>query len=217
MIFAGPPEDDIDWADVSPAGSVKWLARVQRVAADVDPASLGSDPATGDREVRTAVHRLVAEIDQLMTHKRLNVAVARLMGLTSVLRKGIDSGPGPADPAVREGAEALVRILSIFAPFTAEEAWLALGREPSVIEYGWPEVDAALLVEDTVTCVVQVAGKVRDRIEVPVGIGDEQLRELALATPGVRRALGGAAVQKVIIRAPRLVNVVPASSSAAVS
>jgi leucyl-tRNA synthetase len=210
MIFAGPPEDDIDWADVSPAGALKWLARAYRVAADVSADSLDVDPAGGDLEVRTGVHRLVAEIEQLLDNKRLNVAIARLMSITSLLRKAIDSGPGAADPAVREGAEALVRILSIFAPFTAEEAWEKLGRPASVIEHGWPSVDPALLVEDTVTCVVQVSGKVRDRIEVPAGIGEDELRELALGTAGVLRALNGAAVQTVIVRAPRLVNVVPA-------
>jgi leucyl-tRNA synthetase len=74
---------------------------------------------------------------------------------------------------------------------------------------GWPAADPALLVEDVVTCVVQVAGKVRDRLEVPPGIGEDELRELALATPGVARALEGRPVRKVIVRAPKLVNVVP--------
>ena len=127
-----------------------------------------------------------------MEASRLNVAVARLMELASATRKAIDSGPGAADPAVREAAETLTVLLSLFAPYTAEECWELLGREASVALAGWPSADPALLVEDMVTCVVQVAGKVRDRLEVPPGIGEDELRELALAAPGVARALDGA-------------------------
>ena len=100
-------------------------------------------------------------------------------------------------------------LLSIFAPYTAEECWALLGHEPSVAKAGWPSADPALLVEDLVTCIVQVAGKVRDRLEVPPGIGEDELRELALAAPGVARALADREVRMVIVRAPRLVNVVP--------
>jgi leucyl-tRNA synthetase len=88
--------------------------------------------------------------------------------------------------------------------------WARLGHPPSVARAGWPEVDPALLVEDTVTCVVQVAGKVRARLEVPPAIGEEELRALALADEGVARALDGRGVRTVVVRAPRLVNVVPA-------
>jgi leucyl-tRNA synthetase len=211
MIFAGPPEDDIDWADVSPTGSVKWLARVWRLAGDVSPGSRGADPAGGHLATRQGVHRLVNEVTELMTAKRYNVAVARLMELTSLLRKAVDLGPGGSDPAVREGAEALVRMLSVFAPFTAENAWERLGHDPSVMRSGWPSVEPSLVVEETVTCVVQVAGKVRDRLEVPAGIGEDELRELALESAAVQRSLAGAAVANVIVRPPRLVNVVPVS------
>ncbi|MBV9487327.1 MAG: class I tRNA ligase family protein, partial [Frankiaceae bacterium] len=119
----------------------------------------------------------------------------------------LNSDAGAA--AVREGADALAMMLSIFAPFTAEEAWSLLGHEPSVVFAGWPAYDAALLVESVVTCVVQVQGKVRDRLEVAADIGEDELRELALAAPGVVRALDGREVRTVIVRAPKLVNVVP--------
>jgi leucyl-tRNA synthetase len=208
MIFASPPEDDVDWADVNPEASAKFLGRVWRVAADVGAASPGAGP--GNEEMRKVTHRTIDEVTRLVEGARLNVAVARLMELTSAARKAIDSGPGPGDPAVREAASTLAIMLSIFAPYTAEEAWELLGREPSVALAGWPVADQALLVQDTVTCVVQVAGKVRDRLEVPAGIGEDELRELALAAPGVIRTLGGAEVRKVIVVPPRLVNIVPA-------
>lgn len=209
MVFAGPPEEDIDWADVSPTGSVKWLARVWRLTGDVAPDSLDQPVDAGDLTVRQRVHRLIDETTRLMETKRLNVAVARMMELTSTLRKAIDSGPGAADPAVREGAEALARMLSCFAPFTAEEAWERLGGQASVTEHGWPQADPALVAQETVTCVVQVAGKVRDRLEVAPAIADAELRELALRSEKVHQALHGADIQKIIVRAPGLVNIVP--------
>jgi leucyl-tRNA synthetase len=132
------------------------------------------------------------------------------MELVSAARRTIDSGPGAADPAVREAAETLTVLLSLFAPYTAEECWEVLGHQPSVAKAGWPAADPALLVQDLVTCVVQVAGKVRDRLEVSPEIGEDELREQALATPGVARALDGREVRTVIVRAPKLVNVVPA-------
>src|SRR5205814_547862 len=99
MLFAGPPEDDIDWADVSPTGAVKWLARVWRLAGDIDASAISVDSAQGTVSVRQGVHRIVDETTTLMRGKRLNVAVARLMQLTSLPRKAIDIVPGPGDPA----------------------------------------------------------------------------------------------------------------------
>jgi leucyl-tRNA synthetase len=131
------------------------------------------------------------------------------MELTTAARRAIDSGPGAADPAVLEAAETLAVLLSLFAPYTAEECWELLGHEGSVATAGWPSADPGLLVQDLVTCVVQVGGKVRDRLEVPPGIAEDELRGLALAAPGVSRALDGRGVRAVIVRAPKLVNVVP--------
>jgi leucyl-tRNA synthetase len=212
MLFAGPPEDDIDWADVSPTGAVKWLARVWRVATDVGSVGLGSDAATGEAEVRRAVHKLIADATTQAETKRFNVVIARLMELTSLLRKAIDAGGLSTEAsaaAIREGADSLARMLSIFAPFTAEEAWSLLGHSPSVVGAGWPSYDEALLVESTVVCVVQVAGKVRDRLTVAADVTEDDLRSQALASEAVARALDGREVRTVIVRAPKLVNVVP--------
>ena len=210
MAFAGPPEDDIDWADVSPAGSAKFLARAWRLARDVT-SEPGADPAAGSAALRATTHRTVHEATQLVEAFRFNVVVARVMELVNATRKAIDDpAVGPADPAVREAVEAVAVLLSLFAPYTAEDMWAQLGHEPSVARAGWPAVDPALLVEDTVTCVVQVQGKVRDRLEVPPGIGQDELRELALASEKVRAALAGRELRTVVVRAPKLVNTVPA-------
>ncbi len=208
MVFAGPPEDDIDWADVSPAGAKRFLARAWRVARDVTSAP-DADVSTGDRPVRQATHRAVADAQQAVETFRFNVAVARTMELVNVLRKAIDSGAGPSDPAVREGAEAVALLLSLVAPYTAEDMWAELGHEPSVARAGWPSVDEELVRADAVTCVVQIKGKVRHRLEVDPDIAENELRELALNTAAARSAIGDGEPQRVIVRAPRLVNIVP--------
>ncbi|WP_207943408.1 leucine--tRNA ligase [Actinomadura sp. KC345] len=208
ILFSGPPEDDIDWADVSPHGMSKFLSRVHRIATEV--ASLpGVDVASGDRALRRVTARTVDEATTLVETQRFNVAIARIMELVTATRKAIDSGPGAADPAVREAAETIATMLSLFAPYTADEAWERLGRTAPVIGAGWPSADPALLVEEAVTCVVQVGGKVRDRLEVPPGIADAELERLALDSAKVQDALGGAEIAKIIVRAPKIVNIVP--------
>ena len=209
MVFAGPPEDDIDWADVSAHGSAKFLARVRRLAADVR-APIDADVTAGHLALRKVTHKAVRDVSVAVESSRFNVAIARIMELVNATRKAIDSGCGPTDPAVREAAEAVAIMLSLVAPYTAEESWELLGHEPTVALAGWPSVDPVLLVEDSVTCVVQVAGKVRDRLDVAPDIGEDALRDLALAAPGVIKALEGQGIRTVIVRAPKLVNIVPA-------
>lgn len=207
MAFAGPPEDDIDWADVSPAGSAKFLARAWRLARDVS-SEPGVDPALGDQALRSITHRTLADTSELIEAFRFNVAVARIMELVNASRKAIDSGAGPADPAVREAVETVAILLSLFAPYCAEDMWSQLGHQTLVALAGYPAVEESLLAEEFVTCVVQVMGKVRDRLQVSPGIGEAELRDLALAADGARRAIGDAPIRTVIVRPPGLVNIV---------
>ncbi len=207
LVFASPPEDDIDWADVSPGGSARFLQRAWRLSGDVT-SEPGTDPAGGDAALRRQTHKTVREAEQLIESHRFNVVVARTMELVNATRKAIDSGVGPADPAVREAAETVAVLLSLVAPYTAEEMWERLGHQPTVARVPWPAVDEALLVEDSVTAVVQVQGKVRARLEVAPDVSEADLEAAALADPAVQRALEGKQVRKVIVRAPKLVNVV---------
>ncbi len=207
MVFAGPPEDDIDWADLSPGGSVRFLQRAWRLSGDVT-SEPGTDPAGGDAALRKVTHKVIHDATQLLASMRFNVVVARVMELVNAVRKAIDSGPGPDDPAVREGVETVAVILSLVAPYAAEEMWSRLGHEPTVAKAGWPVADEALLVEEAVTCVVQVQGKVRARLEVSPDIGESELEALARADESVVRAIGDATIRKVIVRAPKLVNFV---------
>ena len=208
MVFAGPPEDDVDWGDVSPSGSKKFLARAWRLSGDVT-SEVGADVTAGDLALRKATHRAVHDASMAVESFRFNVAVARAMELVNVTRKAIDSGCGPADPAVREAAEAVAIMLSLVAPYTAEDMWMRLGHEPAVALAGWPVVDPELLVEDSVTCIVQISGKVKERLEVAPTISEDELRALALAAPSIVSAVEGRALRTVIVRPPKLVNIVP--------
>jgi leucyl-tRNA synthetase len=205
MLFASPPADDIDWADVSPAGSGKWLKRVWQLAGDAasgtgSAADRAVDPAT-DR----AVAHLISETTEHMEGLRFNVAVARCMELTNLLRKAHDAGHD-----VRASVASLVTMIAPFAPYTADEAWERLGGDGLATRQPWPTVDPTLLVMSSVVCAVQVEGKVRARLDVDPAVGDEELRARALADPAVIRALAGRAVRTVVIRAPKLVNIVTA-------
>jgi leucyl-tRNA synthetase len=207
MVFAGPPEDDVDWADVSPAASKKYLARAWRLAHDVSSVP-GVEFQAGNQALRRITHKLMHEAGIAVESHRFNVAVAKSMELVNGIRKSIESGVATSDPAVREGVEALAILLSLFAPYTAEDMWQVLGHKPTVMLAGWPTIDESLLVEDSITCVIQVLGKVRDRIDVPADITESELIERALATEGVKRHLDGKAIKTIIARAPKLVNIV---------
>ncbi|AWB86619.1 leucine--tRNA ligase [Mycetocola zhujimingii] len=206
LAFASPPEDDIDWADVSPAGSAKFLARAWRVAQDVTSAP---DVVwkTGDAALRRQTHKFLADAPGLVESFKFNVVIARLMELVNATRKVIDTGKGPADAAVREAAEVTAVALNLFAPYTAEDMWEQLGYQPTVAQVLWRKPDASLLVEDSVTCVVQVDGKVRDRLEVSPQIDSDVLERQARASAAVVRAIGDREIVNVVVRAPRVVSI----------
>ena len=207
MVFSGPPEDDVDWSDVSPSGSVKFLSRAWRLSGDVTSA-VGVDFTKGDLDLRKATHKALHDASFAVESFRFNVAIARVMELVNATRKAIDSGCGAADPAVREATEAIAIMLSLVAPFTAEEMWERLGHKPAIATAGWPVVDPALLVADEVEAVIQINGKIKDRMKVSPSISDADFEAAALALPSIVAELAGATPKKVIARAPKLVNIV---------
>ncbi|CAN2235110.1 leucine--tRNA ligase [Candidatus Planktophila dulcis] len=207
MVFSGPPEDDVDWSDVSPSGSVKFLSRAWRLSGDVTSAP-GVDFGKGELSLRKATHKALHDAGFAVESFRFNVAIARVMELVNATRKAIDSGCGAADPAVREATEATAIMLSLVAPFTAEEMWERLGHKPAIALAGWPAVDPALLVDDEVEAVIQINGKIVGRINVSPAISDADFEAAALAMPAIVTELKGATPKKVIARAPKLVNIV---------
>ncbi|HSK27088.1 MAG TPA: leucine--tRNA ligase [Jiangellales bacterium] len=197
----GPLDVSRPWETRAVVGSYRFLQRVWRnvLSEETGEPVVTEEPA--DEATRRLLHRTVDAVRTELDGLRFNTAIARLIELNNHLTKL------PAVP--REVAEPLVLMLAPFAPHAAEEMWQRLGHARSLAHHPFPTADPALLVEETVTCVVQVAGKVRDRLEVPPSVGDEELRELALGSPAVQRVLDGRPVRTVVVRAPRLVNVVP--------
>ncbi len=206
MAFAGPPEDDIDWADVSPAASSKFLARAWRCANEVESAP-GVDFSTGDVELRRATHLFLQQFPEQIESFKFNVGVAKVMELVNALRKAIDGKPGAKDPAVREAAETVAKALSLFAPYTAEDMWQVLGHEPTVALAGFTKPLPELLVQTSLTAVVQIDGKLRDKFEVSPHITEAELEKLAMSSETVKKALEGKSVKNIIVRAPKLVNI----------
>ncbi|MGO3148012.1 MAG: leucine--tRNA ligase [Leucobacter sp.] len=208
LAFAGPPEDDIDWADVSVQGSAKFLARAWRIAHDIElSGSNATDFAAGNPALRKSTHQLLADGPGLAESYKFNVIVARLMEQVNVTRKAIDSGCGVADPAVRESAEAIAVILSLFAPYAAEDMWSMLGHEPTVALSKWPTADESLLVDDEVTMIVQVDGKLRDKLTVSATISEADAESAARASVNAQRAIGDRLIANVIVRVPKVVSI----------
>jgi leucyl-tRNA synthetase len=130
------------------------------------------------------------------------------MELVNATRKAIDSGCGAEDAAVREAAEAIAITLSLVAPYTAEDMWEKLGHKPAIANAGWPAIDKSLLGADNVIAILQINGKIKDRIEVSPNITKDELEKLAKENPEIKAALIGADIKKIIAVAPKLVNFV---------
>jgi leucyl-tRNA synthetase len=207
LVFAGPPEDDVDWADVSPAGSLKFLNRAWRISQDVS-SKVDIDFKTGNLELRKVTHKTLADIELAVESFRFNVVIARIMELVNATRKAIDSGCGASDAAVREAAQTIAVALSLVAPYTAEDMWEKLGHKPAIANAGWPKIDQSLIGADNVIVILQINGKIKDRIEVSPSISKEELEQLARENAEIKGALSGQDVKKVIVVAPKLVNFV---------
>jgi len=209
MLFAGPFEDDVDWADVSPEGMARWIHRVWRAvrgAADADPGS-GAAGGVSDPGLVRHAHRTTQAVTDDLERFRFNTAIAKLMTLSNDLADAVRTSRGTAAEQ-RDTAERLVLMLAPLAPFVTEELWHALGHTESVHLAAWPGYDPELVRVERLTCVLQVDGKVRDRIEVPADATADDLRALALASPKVTAALAGRPIARVITVPPKLVNVV---------
>jgi leucyl-tRNA synthetase len=204
ILFAGPFEDDIDWKLIAGdpekrPGVTSWLRRVFSAVADAT--------STDEDEPETLVrltHRTIRGVTEDLDRFRFNTAISKLMVLSNEMRAALAAGAG-----ARGAARALAQMLAPVAPFAAEELWrVELGESVSVHVSAWPSFDPALAAEDTVTMVIQVDGKVRDKLEVPVGIDEAAALKLARASEHARRAVDGREVVREIVRAPKLVNLV---------
>jgi leucyl-tRNA synthetase len=208
MLFASAPEDDIDWADVSPTGMHKWLSRVWRLTLGQIAGERDGAPAI-DEDAAATLERATAEAIQRASQefaaKKYNTAIAQMMTLTNaVLAATRDGGGGPV---VRSSLEMLLTLLAPVCPFITEELWNRLGNEGSVHDQPWPVADERLLIDEEVEIVVQVNGKVRGRVQVPTGAEQEEVTAAAKGDGGVASHLDGEVV-KVVFIPDKLVNFV---------
>ena len=197
----GPLEQDRPWDTRAVVGAQRFLQRVWRLFVDETTGESVVADGEADTESLKVLHQVIDGVREDMDHLRFNTAISKLIVLTNHATK--------QGGATRDVLEPLTIMLAPFAPHLAEELWSRLGHESTVTYAAFPEADPNHLVAEAVTCVVQVKGKVRARLEVAPDITAEELEKLALESPNAVKALGGAGVRKVIVRAPKLVNIVP--------
>jgi leucyl-tRNA synthetase len=213
-MFIGPPEEDVEWSDAGLNGVVRFLQRVWRLVLEPESIVVGggsqeaADPAALRRKVAQAVKKVTADYDDL----RFNTAVAYLMELANTMQDYLQAG-GARDAGWDAAVRTLVKLLNPIGPHIGEEIWERLGEggpeRGLLADSAWPEFDAAAAAELSVTLVVQVAGKVRDRMTVSAGLSEEQALATALASERVRAALNADKPSKVIYVPDKLINLVP--------
>jgi leucyl-tRNA synthetase len=221
-LFIGPPEKDAEWNDRGVEGAFRFLTRYWRIVEDfteaneVVPAAKKGRPLTPEafatagpaRDLRRRVHQLVLQITEDVDRFHFNTAVSGLMQMVNAVQEYEAAGGSLRSPEVAEAVDLATRLLAPLAPHTAEGAWDRLGHAKSIVTAPWPQPDRAALHSDLQSLVVQVNGKVRSQIEVPVGAAKEALQAAAMADPKVQRFIGGEEVAQVIVVPGRLVNVV---------
>jgi leucyl-tRNA synthetase len=199
----GPLDVSRPWDTRAVVGQFRLLQRLWRNVVDESTGEVTVVDAEPDEETLRALHKAIDGVRGDLEGMRFNTAIAKVTELNNHLTK-------TGGPVSRTVAEALVLMVAPLAPHIAEELWRKLGHPDSVVHQDFPVADPAYVVDDTVTCVVQVKGKVKARLEVSPAISAEELEKVALADEKVVAALDGAGIRKVVVRAPKLVNIVPA-------
>jgi leucyl-tRNA synthetase len=207
-MFIGPPEEDVEWTDAGLNGVVRFLQRVWRLV--LEPSSIvvegtGADASLLRRKTAQTVKKVTEHFDEL----RFNTAVAALMELANTMQSYLQNG-GARDSTWDSSVRVLVKLLNPLAPHVCEEMWERLGGDDGMLaDSSWPEYDEAAAAVPEVTVVVQVGGKLRDRLTLPVGTPEEAVLEAALASDRVKAAFDGRKPSKVVFVPDRLINLVP--------
>ncbi|HYY54896.1 MAG TPA: class I tRNA ligase family protein, partial [Candidatus Dormibacteraeota bacterium] len=204
LMFIGPWEEGADWDDAGIDGTSRFLHRVWSLALQ-HAGKIGGGPEVESLE--RARHRAVKRVTDAASRFRWNIAVAALMEYSRDLQ---EAKAHASSVSYDRGIRALILMLAPMAPHIAEELWHRLGGEGSVHVQSWPTYDAAMVAEKEVLIVLQVNGKVRDRVTVPAGQSEAELERLARDNPRVRAALDGATITRVHVVPDRLINVVTA-------
>ncbi len=188
-------------------GVIRWLNRVwTMVLSPTDVNEIDGDPSS-DRSLRRKVHQTIRQVSHDLENFEFNTVVSALMELSNEIANAREAGLS-GSVAYENAVENLLLMMAPVTPHIAEELWMRLGKPYSIHNQPWPEHDPEAAKEDEITLIVQVNGKVRDRITVPAGIDDAQAKEIALASEAVQRHIGGKKPRKVIVVSGRLVNIV---------
>jgi len=218
MLSDSPPDRDMEWTEAGVEGAFRFVQRIWRLVSEpldrlppglIDGPIDGAPPdlSAAALALRRTTHKTMAAVTEDIEQFRFNRAVARIHELANAVAELDAEGPG-ARWALREALEALVQLIGPMMPHLAEELWRALGHQTLLVDETWPEVDPELLVDDTVTVAVQVNGKLRATLELPLDAADQAAEDQALALPAVQRAMGERAARKIIVVRNRVVNIV---------
>jgi leucyl-tRNA synthetase len=200
ILFMGPADQDMEWTDTGIEGVVRFLRRLWRIVLEV--AEKAPAEAGVDTPLARQTHATIAKVsDDIGRRFQFHTPIAAVMELTNELVRSQD------DPAARFAAETAVSLIQPYAPHLAEELWERLGHEKLWAE-PWPEADPALLERETFELVIQVNGRVRDRIQVPSDLAEDELVERATASPRVQSYLDGGKIRQTIVVPKKLVNIV---------
>ena len=215
IMFAAPPEMSLEWSDEGVAGANRFLRRLWKLVAEHVSAGV---PARADfsslppalRDLRRQSHQTLAKVtDDIGRRRTFNTVVASVMELSNALSRHGDASE-QARAVRHEALEFITLALAPIVPHITHALWMALGHREAVVDARWPQADPAALKQDSLEIVVQVNGKLRGRVAVPVDAKDDEVRGIALADEGVARHVGGKAVKKVIVVPGKLVNIVVA-------
>jgi leucyl-tRNA synthetase len=216
-LFASPPERDLEWSDQGVEGSFRFLNRVWRLVYENhrwirEAKSYTSSPPLDQdlKMLRQKIHKTIKKVGEDIERFHFNTAISAIMELVNALyqSKPKEQGDLTERAVFREAIEGVTLLLSPFVPHIAEELWEALGHGESIIKTPWPDYDREAVVEEEFLVVIQVNGKVRDRVIVPASMGDEEIKGIALEREKIRRLIHDKAVQRIILVPKKLINIV---------
>ena len=211
-LFVGPPNDDFDWTEQTNDvidGCARFIDRLWRLA-ELEEVTWRDEADATDLAVRRAVHKTIVRVTDGFEKWGYNTGVAALMELLNTLSKWARDAHGAHRATFDEAIDTMCLLLAPMAPHVSAELWAKRhGDDQLVHAQSWPTADPSLVVDDTVTMVIQIAGKVKARLEVAADISEADATAAALAEPSIAALLNGAAPSRVIARPPKLVNIVP--------
>src|SRR5574341_944058 len=207
LMFIGPWDQGGDWDDSGIGGVHRWLQRVWTLVTETVGATARVAQPSDEKELRRRTHQTIRRVTEYIENFRFNTMIAALMEFTNYMQKARETAVVKS-PAWREAIESLLLMLAPSAPHIAEELWERIGKPYSIHQQAWPRFDPAIAQEETFTLVVQVNGKVRAKVELPVGVSEEEARVAALREENVQRHLNGKQPAQVIYVPGRLISIV---------